>query len=239
MKTIPITRKTLSMSKWMLQSGKQSPIKPDIYFLEWQDQWLCIKDFTCCGNIVRNTIGRWIVNKEALILNALEGVAGVPKLIGVIDGPALVMERLEARSLPKSPSTRCAQKQFLAERPLTPNFFNETSALLSTLHCKGITHGDIHRNNLLVNDNGQPSFIDFAASVIRGKKSSRLKRWAWRTMVQIDLISVINLRQQHLPDHPLSSEEAGLLETQPKIYRIHNKLRVNYLRPIKRFFRSA
>ena len=239
MNTNSVTREALSACKWALQYRKQSPIKPEIYFLEWQNQSLCVKDFSRCSNFVRSTIGRWIVNKEAYVLDALEEIAGVPKLTGVIDGPALVMERLDASSLPKPPSPRPAPDTPLHKSTLTPNFFNETSILLATLHDNGITHGDIHSNNLLVHGDGRPLFIDFAAAVIRGKKASRLKCWAWRTMVRIDQISVVNLRQKHFPDHPLTSEEAALLETQPKIYLLHNKLRVNFLRPIKRFFRSV
>ena len=239
MNTRPITREALSASKWALQQGKRSPIKPDIYFLEWRNQALCVKDFSRCSSFVRYTIGRWIVNKEARVLNTLEDIPGIPKLTGVIDGPALVMERMEACGLPKPPQACPATDRPTSESNLTPQFFNDTSKLLATIHKKGITHGDIHSNNLLVRCNGKPSFIDFAASVTQDNKTSRLKLLAWQTMVKIDLISVVNLRQKHLPDHPLTSEEVALLETPPKIYLLHNKLRVNCIRPLKRFFRSA
>ncbi|MBV1931092.1 MAG: phosphotransferase [Porticoccaceae bacterium] len=234
MTTQPIkNREALNGANWVLLDAKCSPFKPEIYFIDWQKQALCIKDFSHCSAIVRKTLGRWIVNKEASVLAALDGTSGVPHLIGTIDGPALIMKRLDANVLPRPMPLKLSP-----ESTLTPAFFEQASILLATLHSIGITHGDIHRNNLLIDGAGQPVFIDFASALVNDKKMSKLKGWAWRTMAKIDLISVLNLRQKYFPDHPLSTEEVTLLATQPKAYSLHNKLRKNFVRPMKRFFRS-
>jgi RIO1 family protein len=234
-----ITRERLCAADWTRQHGKSSPIKPEIYFLEWEGQALCIKDFSRCSRFVRNTVGRWTVNKEASVLKRLENVSGVPNLVAVIDGPALVMERLDAEGLPKPSATKQSGAEPLLQNAPTPQFFEEASSLLATLHREGVTHGDIHSNNLLLRSNGLPSLIDFASAIVRDNRMSRLKCWAWRTMARIDLISLINLRQRHFPGHPLTYEEATLLQTQPAVYLLHNKLRMNVIRPVKKFFRSG
>lgn len=233
MNTPPINRKALSASTWALQDGKRSPFKPEIYFLDWQDQALCIKDFSHCDALIRKTLGRWTVNKEACVLAALDGISGVPRLAGVIDGPALVTKRLDANALSKT-----VPEKPLSENTLTPAFFEAAAVLLATLHNVGVTHGDIHRSNLLIDSAGRPVFIDFASALVDDRKMSRLKGWAWRTLAKIDLISMLNMRQKYFPDHPLSAEEIALLETQPNIYRLHHKLRKGLIHPIKRFFRS-
>jgi RIO-like serine/threonine protein kinase len=234
MTTQPIkNRKALNGANWVLQDAKCSPFKPEIYFIDWQKQALCIKDFSHCSAFVRKTLGRWTVTKEASVLATLDGTSGVPHLTGVIDGPALIMKRLDANVLPKPVPVNPSP-----DSTLTPAFFEQVSALLATLHNMGVAHGDIHRTNLLIDDAGQPVFIDFASALVKDKKMSKLKGWSWRTMVKIDLISVLNLRQQYFPDHPLSAEEVSLLATQPRVHRLHTKLRKSFVRPVKRFFRS-
>ncbi len=234
MTTLPINnRKALDDVEWVLQDAKYSPFKPKIYFVDWRKRSLCIKDFSHCNVLVRQSLGRWTVDKEASVLATLNGISGVPDLTGVIDGPAIIMERLDANVLPKPAPT-----ELLPDSRLTPTFFAQASALLTTLHNIGVAHGDIHRTNLLIDHAGQPAFIDFASALVKNKNMSKLKGWAWRTMAQIDLISVLKLRQKYFPGHPVNDKEVTLLAQQPRVYHLHNTLRNNCVRPIKRLFRS-
>lgn len=231
------SRKLLEQADWRLQDTKQTPFKPLIYFLDWQELRLCIKDFSHCNAVVKNTLGRWSTNREARVLHTLRGLQGIPSAIGIIEGPALVMTRVEASALPKPPHHGWDHGAS-TDTHLSPDFFSQAFRLLARLHERGVTHGDIHNTNLLLHSDGQPSLIDFASALVLDKRVSALKRWAWQTMARIDRISLLNLRQEHFPDHPLSSEEQLLLDTVPGVYRLHKRLRSSFIQPIKRFIRS-
>ncbi len=233
----PLSRTEFEQVDWRLLDTKHSAFKPQIYFLDWQETQLCIKDFSRCSALVRNTLGRWTVNKEASVLAALEDIEGVPSIIGVIEGPALVMNRLEASVLPR-PRRSFEHDACVRTSNLSPDFFSRAFNLLTRLHERGVTHGDIHNTNLLLHSDGQPSLIDFASALVLDKRVSALKRWAWQTMARIDRISLLNLRQEHFPDHPINHEEQVLLDNQPKVYRLHKRIRTILIRPLKRLLRA-
>lgn len=231
-------RTELEQVDWILLDIKQSAFKPQIYFLDWQGAQLCIKDFSGCNTLVRNTLGRWIVNREASILEALKDIPGVPAMISVIEGPALVMNRVDASVLPRPHRCVADCGTCAKDNGLSPDFFSGAFNLLARLHERGVAHGDIHNTNLLLHRDGQASLIDFASALLLSNKVSAMKRWAWRTLARIDRISLLNLRQDHFPDHPLTQEEQCLLNKQPGVYRLHKGLRSIFIKPVKRFFRS-
>ena len=230
-------RSRLEQVDWRLQDTKQTPFKPRIYFLDWEELRLCIKDFSHCNAVVRSTLGRWTVNREACVLHALRGLRGIPTVIGIMEGPALVMTRVEASTLPRPPRHGPGDRESV-DTGLSPDFFSQAFHLPARLHERGVTHGDIHNTNLLLHSDGQPSLIDFASALVIDGEVSKLKCWAWQTMARIDLISLLNLRQKHFPDHPLTPKEQLLLAAPPRVYRLHKRLRANLIQPLKRVLRS-
>ena len=98
--------------------------------------------------------------KEARMLGELAGVQGVPKLYGMTNSPphVLIMSRCPGVSL--SVLRRCGEVRtcLMAVQKLC--------TILSKMHARGVTHGDLHGCNILVsvsNDNTNPCvwLIDF------------------------------------------------------------------------------
>uniref|UniRef100_A0A0P4WER5 Protein kinase domain-containing protein n=1 Tax=Scylla olivacea TaxID=85551 RepID=A0A0P4WER5_SCYOL len=102
---------------------------------------------------------------EALVLQLLQSVAGVPRLYGVTDSPpqALVMthcpgEQLEAFHTPRTARTFLASLQ-------------RASRILLRMHALGVSHGDVHQRNILVQAAGDTEqvtvhLVDFEESQI-------------------------------------------------------------------------
>ena len=79
------------------------------------------------------------------MLHELEGVLGVPQLYGVTDAtpPALVMGLCEGALLEKL--CESGEVQMCLRAVL------QVCGVLRRLHARGITHGDIHAGNVMVN----------------------------------------------------------------------------------------
>ena len=114
---------------------------------------------TCAGSrqIVRDTAPaalpvRWLaqvlMRREARALAALDGLHGVPGLLGAHRG-RLAREFLEGRPMHHA-------------RPRNPAYFRRALRLLRQLHARNVVHNDLAKEpNMLVTANGQPALVDF------------------------------------------------------------------------------
>jgi hypothetical protein len=93
-------------------------------------------------------LARLLLRREASALACLDGVDGVPELLGEADG-------LLVRSfIPGSPLQEA--------KPADPAYFRAAAILLRRLHRTGVVHNDLAKEpNLLVGPDGCPAIIDF------------------------------------------------------------------------------
>lgn len=119
----------------------------------------------------RATLGRWLAAREARVLRQLEGLPGVPRLVGRPDPFTVAMSRLDAEPVPTRP--RGAMKE--------PLYFDRLWDLLQTMHARGLTHGDIRKKNILRSaaDPSEPMLVDFTQSLVVAPGSG----WPWRSLL--------------------------------------------------------
>lgn len=81
---------------------------------------------------------------EAVVLQLVQGVRGVPKLYGVTDSPpqALIMMYCPGKQLETFHTPRTA-RTFLAS-------LQKVCRMLIRMHALGVSHGDIHQKNIMV-----------------------------------------------------------------------------------------
>jgi len=147
----------------------------DVLLVRHAGRQLVVKDFEPRGRLLGATLGRWLIRREIRAYRALEGVDAVPRLLGVVDPFALVLEYRPGRPLSRA----------LAD-VLPEGFLAELRAAVATMHARGVVHLDLrHRSNILATPDGHPVLIDFASS-LRFAPGKAWSRWLLACFAWID-----------------------------------------------------
>jgi hypothetical protein len=219
--SLPFTRESVERYiEGELHRGRSSA-QPSIYLVRRNEEEYVLKDAMRCPALIRWTFGRWVIQHEYRVCRRLGGIRGIPRVYGLLDDYALIMERLEAQQLPH-----------LRENFLTPEFFVRLKKLLSELHARGIAHGDLRRKNVLVNRDLEPCIIDFATAFTLKANAwwgARLLFWHY---CKVDNITVLKMQKHYFPES-LTQEEEGLLAATPLYLRLGRFLKKKVYRPLK------
>ena len=114
--------------------------------------------------IVKAAMGRGLVRalrertliREYHAYQRLEGLQGVPRCFGMVDGRYLVLEFIHGKSYREATWTD-------RER-----WFAEFLTVLRSFHQRGVSHGDLKsKSNIMVTDDQKPCVIDFGTAFIR------------------------------------------------------------------------
>jgi len=160
------------------------------------EPWV-VKDFRSSGFAVRNTIGRFLIRREARALRKVAGVEGVPAKAFRLDAHALAYRFVPGVTLKHAD---------LGER--AAEFFARLERLLMQVHAVGgIVHLDVRNaRNVLVTERGEPMLLDFQSHIGTRWMPAPLRRLAER----IDLGGVYKHWQRSSPGS-LGEERAALL----------------------------
>jgi RIO-like serine/threonine protein kinase len=137
-----------------LHNSRHKLLKKDIFGEVWlgadNDVEVIIRDVSAASTPMR-WFARRLMSREAVALAALDDLQGVPKLLGA-DSNRLV--RSYIRGAPMH-----------AARPTDRHYFAAAARLLRQMHRAGVVHNDLAKEaNILVDENGDPAFIDFQLS---------------------------------------------------------------------------
>lgn len=185
------------------QRGK-SRSHADLYALTWQNQPGLLKDFSNRPWWLRVFWARPLLAREARMMELLNGLPGVPRLLARVGRDGILIERLDARSMPRRSESR---------PPL--EYFERATELVKALHKRGLSHGDLHRTNLLIDDKGNPYLIDFTTSLTNDTgRWAFVSRYLFRRGAQADLSKMAQMKACYYPTN-LTAEEAHALANPP------------------------
>jgi hypothetical protein len=104
-------------------------------------------------------LGRWMARHEIRLLSALADLKGLPALAGQVSS--------EGRFLRNAVARNYIEGHPLGNREdVNESFYPALRALLRAMHERKIVYVDLHkRENILVNERGEPCLIDFQISV--------------------------------------------------------------------------
>ncbi len=114
--------------------------------------------------VVKTAMGRGLLRRlrertllrEYQAYQRMDGLAGIPRCYGMIDGRHLVIEYVQAR--PYRDATWTDRERWFAELLL----------VLRSFHQRGVSHGDLKsKSNILVTEDEKPCVIDFGTAFIQ------------------------------------------------------------------------
>jgi hypothetical protein len=167
---------------------------PDVYLVDGDAGPVVVKDFLPRAALVRSWIGPWLLDRELLAYQRLEGLPAVPRTLGRIDRHAFAVEY--------RPGERVSRK--LRGR-VPPEFLGELEEAIAAMHARGVAHLDLrHRSNVLAGEDGHPILIDFASAVCL-RPGSLAARLLLPLLARVDRRALAKWRVRIDPQEPPTS----------------------------------
>ena len=157
--------------------------KADILVHDLRGSPVVVKDYRSRGFLIRNTVGRYLTNREVRAYRAASGLDFLPKFVARLGPFALVLEYVEA----------CPLAQWTGHE-LDDDFFDVLEAHVAALHARGIAMGDLHHRDVLVAVNGSIYLVDLAMAWVVEERSGRWRHAVFRRLRNLDLLSVARMR---------------------------------------------
>jgi len=140
------------------------------------------------------------IRREHKIYSVINGIAGVPHCLGLIDGRTLVLEHIEGRTF--------RQGESLLQD--WDGFFVNLLETLRGIHARGVAHGDLKRkDNLLIGPGEQPFIVDFGVASVEKRATAPWSNAIYHWMHQYDYNAWVKLKNRRQLEN-LSAEDAAL-----------------------------
>lgn len=122
---------------------------------------------------------------EYRIYQKLEGLAGVPRCYGLLDGCFLVLEYVDGLSL---------RNGAIGDRA---RFFEDFRRLLEELHKRGVAHADLKKkDNILITADNRPYLVDFGVACLRKPGFAPFNHWLFAMAARFDFNAWIKHKYQ-------------------------------------------
>lgn len=196
--------------------------KADVSVAEWPPQSgkrVVIKELTDRPLWYRALIGRYLLRREWHALCALRDLEGVPAPIARPNSDTIVMELRPGKPLDKVQWWKAPE-----------NIVPRIEDLLRTIHARGITHGDLHSYNVLVDEAGVITLIDWATAGVFKKKRNAIKSLTFAEWQALDERALAKIKIVYAPTEITSEQHDLLLHGGSKIYQSVKKLRAFFER---------
>ena len=211
-----LTRQQLaSLPSETLRAGPRARPEVKIVCMEGSD--LLIKDYGSGKSLFGRLLGRFLVFREKVAYERLNGLPGIPSYYGTVDPYALILQHVRAEPV------------LDVDREQVPgDFFRLLSELVENLHGRGVAHGDLHNlDNILIDNSGRPVIVDFTSAIMTG--SNPLVALVFPSFCDDDWRGVYKLKDKVAPE---------LLTEQERKFLHHRSLGEQIFRRIREPIRS-
>ena len=132
--------------------------------------------------------------REARALARLDGIEGVPALVG-----------WNGRELLRSYIAGAPMQQ---AQPCDRAYYRDALRLLALLHRRGIVHNDLAKEpNWLVREDGRPALVDFQIAWTRGRRGA-----LFRLLAREDVRHLLKHKRTYCPE-ALTARQRAILDT--------------------------
>ncbi len=186
--------------------------------LEWptgSGQQLVIKDFARRPLWFRIVMARPLLRREWHALRALHDVEEVPTAHRRVDKDAFIMDYCSG-----------GQVSGVTESQMPDGLAAQIEDLVKTIHARGVTHGDLHSSNILINDQTRGfALIDWATACYFGPNPRGWRKVLFKELAALDDRAMAKLKVTYNPASLTPHQRHLLLNGGSTIYRGFKKLR--------------
>jgi hypothetical protein len=192
--------------------------KADVSLVEWpvgSGNQLVIKDFAKRPLWFRFILARGLMRREWRTLRALQDMEQVPTAHFRVDADAFLMDYCQGEQI-------CN----VAESEMPAGLTSAIDTLVKTIHERGVTHGDLHSNNVLIGgDTHGFALIDWATACYFGPNPRGWRKVLFRELAALDDRAVAKMKVHYHPASLTERQRDLLLNGGSTIYRGFKKLR--------------
>ena len=215
---------TSNLTRSVLERLPKTPLhtarnwsKAEVWLAEWppdSGRRVVVKDFRSRPLWFRVMGARHTLQREWQAMVALDDLPVVPGAVARPDADVIVIEYRAGTPI----------KDF-KRGTVSPAVLEQLETLITEMHRRGVTHGDLHGANILVDEQGTVSVIDWATASFfgddpRGPKAASFAQWR-----ALDERSLIKLKLLHAPQEISGRERQILMEGPSRLYRFVKRLR--------------
>jgi len=157
--------------------------KADVLFYSLADRRVAVKTYEPRSLFVRNTLGRWLIRREAAAYRAAAGVAALPTFLGRLGPHAMATEWVDAEPL-------SARKGAVLEQDI----FDRLALILDELHDRGVALSDLHHRDVLLAEDGSLYLVDLATAWVLGKRPGFVRRRLFERFCESDRVNLARMR---------------------------------------------
>lgn len=157
--------------------------KADVLFYDLDGERVAVKTYAPRGALVRNSLGRWLIRREAGAYKAGEGVEALPAFLGRLGPYALATRWVDAEPLRERTGVR-----------LDDALFDRLGAVLDELHGRGVALADLHHRDVLLGADDALYIVDLATAWVLGRRPGPIRRHLFERFCESDRVNLARMR---------------------------------------------
>jgi hypothetical protein len=168
--------------------------KADVEFYDVEGFRVAVKTYAPRNAVARNTLGRWLIRREATAFGAIAGISAVPRFVGRI-GPFAI-------------ATRWVDAVPLREHTgglLDDGVFDRLAAIVDEFHARGVALADLHHRDVLLAADGSLYVLVLATAWVLGSRPGPLRRYLFERFCESDRVNLARMRARFTGGDPAAA----------------------------------
>lgn len=182
--------------------------KADVEFYEVDGARVAIKTYEPRPFLARNTLGRWLIRREAAAFEAVAGISSVPGFLGRIGPFAIATRWVDAVPLREHTGDR-----------LDDEIFERLAVIVSEFHERGVALADLHHRDVLLAGDGSLYVLDLATAFVTGDRPGFWSRYLFERFSESDRVNLARMRARFTGGDP----EAAVASVSPAAAAWHRR----------------
>ena len=157
--------------------------KADVLFFELEGERVAVKTYEPRSAVVRNTLGRWLIRREAAAYEEAGVIDALPAYLGRLGPYALATRWVDAEPLRERTGAR-----------LDDALFDRLGAVLDELHGRGVALADLHHRDVLLGADDALYVVDLATAWVLGRRPGPIRKRLFERFCESDRVNLARMR---------------------------------------------
>jgi len=157
--------------------------KADVLFYDLDGERVAVKTYAPRSAVVRNSLGRWLIRREAAAYEAAEAIEALPAFLGRLGPYSLATRWVDAEPLRDRTGAR-----------LDDALFDRLGAVLEQLHGRGVALADLHHRDVLLGADDALYIVDLATAWVLGRRPWPIRRRLFERFCESDRVNLARMR---------------------------------------------